>query len=54
MGAGMDGRAIPEPSSLVLFLVGGLPLAVRGRALVKRIGRKPTGYNAIDDIHVEP
>jgi phospholipase/lecithinase/hemolysin len=36
-------EAIPEPSSVVLFLVGGLPLAVRGRALVKRIGRKPAG-----------
>ena len=36
-------EAIPEPSSLVLVLVGGLPLAARGRALVKRIGRKPAG-----------
>ena len=36
-------EAIPEPSSVVLVLAGGLPLAVRGRALVKRTGRKPAG-----------
>ena len=41
--AALAAEAIPEPSSLVLVLVGGLPLAARGRALVKRIGRKPAG-----------
>lgn len=35
-------EAIPEPSTLLLVLVGGLPLVVRGRARVKRIGRKST------------